>query len=66
MIVDIVVVENFVVDYIDRLTIAHIVADYMSIENIIVVNTQTVDNVINIKIVDIAVVDILKSNRNEN
>ena len=45
--------------------IAHIVADYMSIKNIIVVDTQIVDNVINIKIVNIVAVDILKSSRNE-
>ena len=42
--------------------IAHIVVNYTSIKNIIVINTQAVDNVINIKIVDIVVVDILKSN----
>ena len=33
---------------------------------IIVVDTQIVDNVTDIKIVDIIVVNILKSNRNEN
>ena len=65
MIANIVVVEIFVVDYIDRLTIVHIVVNYMSIKNIIVVNTQIVNNVINIEIADIVVVNILKSNRNE-
>ena len=39
LIVDIFVVKIFVVNYIDRLTIAHIVVDYTSIENIIVVDT---------------------------
>ena len=66
MIVDIIVIEIFVVDYIDRLTIAHIIVNYTSIENIIAVDTQIVDNVINIKIVDIVIVNISKSNRNEN
>ena len=66
MIVDIVAVEIFVVDCIDRLTTAHTAVDYTSIENMIVVNTQTVDNVINIKVADIVVVDISKSNRNKN
>ena len=66
MIVDIVIVKNFVVDYIDRLTIVHIVVNYTLIKNIIVVDTQTVNNVINTQIVDIVVVNILKSNRNEN
>ena len=66
MITDIVVVKIFVVDHINRLIIAHIVVDYTSIKNIIIVNTQIADNVINIKIADIAVIDILKLNRNEN
>ena len=66
MIVDIVVVKIFVVNCIDRLTTAHIIIDYTSIKNIIVVNTQIVDNVIDIEIVDIVIVDISKSNRNEN
>ena len=65
MIIDIAVIKNFVVNYIDRLTTAYIVVDYTSIKNIIVVDTQTVNNVINIKIVDIVVVDILKLNQNE-
>ena len=66
LIADIVVVEIFVVDYINRLTTAHIVANYTLIKNIIIVNTQTADNVINIKIIDIVSINILKSNRNEN
>ena len=66
MIVDIVIAKFFVVDHIDRITIKHIVVNYKQIKNIIVVDTQIVNNVINIKIVDIIVVDILKSNRNEN
>ena len=66
MTVDIVVVEIFVADYTDRITTEHIVVDYKQIENIIVVNTQIVDNVFNIEIVNIVAVDILKSNRNEN
>ena len=66
MIVNIVVVEIFIVDYIDWLTIVNIVVNYTSIKNIIVVDTQIVNNVINIKIVDIVIVDILKLNRNEN
>ena len=66
MIVNIVVVKIFVVDYIDRLTIAYIIVNYTLIENKIVVDMQIVNNVINIKIVDIIVVDILKLNRNEN
>ena len=48
------------------MTIEHIVVDYKQIENIIVINTQIVNNVIDIEIADIIVVDILKSNRNEN
>ena len=66
MIVNIVVIEIFVVDYINRLMTVHIVVNYTSIKNIIVVDTQIVDNVIDIKIVDIVIVDILKSNQNEN
>ena len=66
MIVDIVVVKIFIVNYIDRLTIVHIVVNYTLIKNIIVVDTQIINNVINIKIVNIVVIDILKLNQNEN
>ena len=48
------------------MTIEHIAADYKQIENIIVVDTQIDDSVFDIEIVNIVVVDILKSNRNEN
>ena len=42
LIINISVVEIFVVDYINRLTIVYIVADYTLIKNIIVVDTQIV------------------------
>ena len=48
------------------MTIEHIAVDYKQIENMIVVDKQIADNVIDIETVDIVVVDILKSNRNEN
>ena len=65
MVADIVVAEIFVADHTDRLMVAHTAADYTSIESMIVVNTQTADNVTDIKTADIAVVDTLKSSRNE-
>ena len=66
LIINIVVVKIFVVNRINRLTIAYIIINYTSIKNIIVVDTQIVNNVINIEIVDIVVVDISKLNQNEN
>ena len=62
MIVDIVVIKFFVVDYIDRMLIEHIVVNYKQVKNIIVIDTQIVNNVINIKIDNSIVVNILKSN----